>query len=312
LEGIIRKYKKALVTGGAGFIGSHLCAGLLEEGLDVIALDNLSMGKEENVPEGASLIVGDIRDRTLVGNILSDGVDIVFHEAAIVSIRESVANFYADAEVNVMGTLNLLQASVKCRVKKFIFASSMAVYADSPGKIAASESFETAPTSPYGVSKLASERYLALLGRVNSMDTIALRYFNTYGENQSFTPYVGVITIFVNRLLKGESPIIFGDGEQIRDFVNVKDVVRANLLALRSEVQGGIYNVGTGVGTSVNRIAALLCQKIDPRIKPVYGPERAEELHYSVADTARIRNELGFSPSHRIEDAIDIVIKQYS
>ncbi len=307
----MKRYRKALVTGGAGFIGSHLCAGLLEEGIEVVALDNLSMGRAENIPAGARLVVGDVLDHDLVDAIVSDGVDVIFHEAAIVSIRESVANFYADAETNIMGTLNVMRAAIHAGVKKMVFASSMAVYADSPGGIAASEAFQTAPTSPYGIAKLASERYLSLLGKANGMDTIALRYFNTYGENQSFTPYVGVITIFVNRLLKGEPPIIFGDGEQVRDFIYVKDLVQANLLALRTEVHDGIYNVGTGVGTSVNRIAALLCRKINPQVKPVYGPERAEELRYSVADTARIRNDLGFAPSHRIEDAIDTVINQY-
>lgn len=306
-----RQYKKALVTGGAGFIGSHLCAGLLDEGLEVVALDNLSMGKAENVPTGARLVVGDVLDRTVVEGIVSDGVDVVFHEAAIVSIRESVANFYADAETNIMGTLNLLRASIRCGVKKFVFASSMAVYADSPGKIAASESFEMAPTSPYGIAKFASERYLTLLGRANGMDTVALRYFNTYGENQTFTPYVGVITIFVNRLMKGEPPVIFGDGEQVRDFVCVKDIVRANLLAMSADVLCDIFNVGTGIGTSVDRIADLLCKKIDPGIKPVYGPGRPEELRYSVADIAKISRELGFTPKFRIEEAIDTVIIQY-
>ncbi len=306
-----KKYRKALVTGGAGFIGSHLCAGLLDEGLAVVALDNLSMGKAENVPNGASLIVGDVRDRTLVENLVSDGVDVVFHEAAIVSIRESIANFFADAETNIMGTLNVLRASIHCGVKKFVFASSMAVYADSPKRTAASESFEMAPTSPYGVAKLASERYLALLGEANGMEAIALRYFNTYGENQTFSPYVGVITIFVNRLLKGQPPIVFGDGEQMRDFIYVKDIVKANLLAMRTDVGGGVFNVGSGVGTSVNRISELLCRKIDPGIKPVYGPERPEELRYSVADIARISSQLGFVPGFRIEQAIDTVINQY-
>lgn len=306
-----KKYRKALVTGGAGFIGSHLCAGLLDEGLAVVALDNLSMGKAENVPNGASLIVGDVRDRTLVENLVSDGVDVVFHEAAIVSIRESIANFFADAETNIMGTLNVLRASIHCGVKKFVFASSMAVYADSPKRAAASESFHMVPTSPYGVAKLASERYLALLGEANGMEAIALRYFNTYGENQTFTPYVGVITIFVNRLLKGQPPIVFGDGEQMRDFIYVKDIVKANLLAMRTDVGGGVFNVGSGVGTSVNRISELLCRKIDPGIKPVYGPERPEELRYSVADIARISSQLGFVPGFRIEQAIDTVINQY-
>ncbi|MEM4724866.1 MAG: NAD-dependent epimerase/dehydratase family protein, partial [Candidatus Hadarchaeum sp.] len=248
-------YRRALVTGGAGFIGSHLVERLLQEGLQVIVLDDLSMGKRENVPNGAEFVLGDVRDPAVVSAALS-GVDAVFHLAARVSIRASVAGFYEDAETNLMGTLNVLRACASAGIKKFIYASSMAVYADSAEPVPIPETHPTVPISPYGVAKLASERYAMLVAAQSGFQAVALRYFNTYGPRQSFTPYVGVITIFIQRLLRGEPPLIFGDGEQCRDFVYVGDVVEATYRALVSSVEGEVFNIGSGVGTSVNQIAA--------------------------------------------------------
>lgn len=307
-----RGYKCALVTGGAGFIGSHLSKRLLEEGLRVIVLDNLSVGKRENVPDGAELIVGDILNKTVVDSVFRKGIDIVFHEAAIVTIRDSVSNFYHDAMTNIMGTLNILRASLEFGVKKFIFASSMAVYSDKSSLSPVSENDDKTPIAPYGLSKLTSESYLLYFARTKNLDIICLRYFNTYGENQTFTPYVGVITIFVNKLLKGESPVIFGDGEQVRDFVYVGDIVQANIKAMSSDIHFGIFNVGTGKGTSVNNIAKLLCEKINPDIHPVYAEADKSELRYSIADISEIKNLLGFSPECSLDDYIIRVIKQYS
>jgi UDP-glucose 4-epimerase len=307
----LKRYRKALVTGGAGFIGSHLCEGLLKEGLEVVVLDNLSMGKKENVPEGSTLIVGDVLDFDLVNSIISRGVDVVFHEAAIVSIRESVKNFYNDAMNNIMGTLNILRASIEFKVKKLVYASSMAVYNDNPKHFPVTEDYTKDPMSPYGLSKLASENYLSLMAKSNDIDIIVLRYFNTFGERQTFTPYVGVITIFINKLLRGESPVIFGDGEQTRDFIYVKDIVQANLKAMNADLHWGVFNVGTGVGTTVNEIANILCSKINPDIGPVYTDSKPEELHYSVANIKKIKTQLNFTPQYNIEDSIDLVIKRY-
>lgn len=306
-----KQYKTALITGGAGFIGSHLSRGLLEEGLKVIVLDNLSVGKKENVPDGAELMVGDILDKELVNSVFNKEIDIVFHEAAIVTIRESVKNFYNDAMTNIMGTLNILRASLEFGAKKLIFASSMAVYSDKLDLTPVSELDDTLPISPYGLSKLTSEKYLSHFSESNNLDIICLRYFNTYGENQTFTPYVGVITIFINKLLKGESPVIFGDGKQIRDFIYVKDIILANIKAMHSNVHFGIFNVGTGIGTSVDEMAKILCDKINPQIKPVYANAVPGELRHSIADISKIKNMLGFEPKYRLEDYIDGVIKQY-
>ncbi len=306
-----KKFRKALVTGGAGFIGSHLMRGLLNEGLEAAALDNLSMGKKENIPAGGRLVVGDILDYEALKSVLSDGVDIVFHEAAIVSIRASAKNFYNDAMTNIMGTLNVLRACMESGVKKLVFASSMAVYGDSPQRAPVAEGELEEPISPYGLSKQASEKYLCLMAESNPIDVICLRYFNTYGENQTYTPYVGVITIFANRLLKGEPPVIFGDGNQTRDFIYVGDIVQANIKAMYADMHRGIFNVGTGVGTTVNQIARLLIEKINPAITPEFSEAVPGELNYSVADISKIRSELDFVPRHSIQDTISRVLEQY-
>jgi len=301
------KYKKALVTGGAGFIGSNLSRALLANGLDVIIIDNLSMGKIENVPEKAEFIKGDILDEQILKDVVSS-VDIIFHQAAKVSIRESVNQFVDDANNNVMGTLNLLKCCFGSSVKRFIYASSMAVYADRESAIPIDEDYTLEPISPYGISKLASEKYCLNIAETIGMDCIILRYFNTYGQGQTFTPYVGVITIFINKLLKGESPVIFGDGNQKRDFIYVGDVVQANLKAMEWDGRIGIFNIGTGEAKSVNDIAKILCKKINPNIRPTYGDERKGELKNSIANFQKAKDELGFSPSARFEEKIDEVI----
>ena len=260
-------YARALVTGGAGFIGSHLTRALLDQGIEIVVLDDLSVGKRENVPDGAKFLQGDVRDHRDVTRAL-ENVDVVFHEAARVSIRSSIEQFHEDADTNLMGTLNLLRCCSDSSVRKIIYASSMAVYADSESPAPISEMYTQEPLSPYGISKLAGEKYCLGFSRESGIDCHVLRYFNTYGIGQGFTPYVVVITIFTHRLLNAEQPVIFGDGEQRRDFVHVSDIVAANLASLRSEIPRAVFNVGTGKATSVNEIAALLCERIAPGIRP--------------------------------------------
>jgi UDP-glucose 4-epimerase len=194
-------------------------------------------------------------------------------------------------------------------VRKIAFASSMAVYADSPKPEPISEEHPTEPLSPYGIAKLAAEKYCMRIARDNGVDCHVLRYFNTYGPGQTFTPYVGVITIFIRGLLRKERPMIYGDGEQRRDFVHVDDIVRANLLSLRSSVNHGVFNVGTGWATSVNEIAAMLCERIDPALAPYHVEAHPGELRYSIADIGRIATTLGYRPSAKLEDRIDEVIE---
>ncbi len=299
-------FQRALVTGGAGFIGSHLVRALIERGLEVNVLDDLSVGERQNVPDAARFTKGDIRDADAVDEAL-EGADCVFHNAAIVSVRGSVEAFVGDADVNLMGSLNLLSRMGSAGVRKGVLASSMAVYADSPQPLPLAELYPTEPLSPYGVAKLAAEHYwLQLCSRFGIAATV-LRYFNTYGPGQTLTPYVGVITIFINRLLAGEAPVIFGDGEQRRDFVHVDDVVAANLLVLESELADRVFNVGTGRATSVNELARELTRILSPGTKAEYAPAQPGEMRNAVADISAIHAELGFEPTRPRIDLEDVV-----
>jgi len=235
----MKGYSKVLVTGGAGFIGSHLVDRLLAEGFEVAVLDDFSAGRMENISchkdlREFRLVRGDVRDVGLVEKVVED-VDVVFHEAALVDVALSVENPVLFNEVNVVGTLNLLKACVDSGVKRFVFASSAAVYGDSrPAE--KREDMLPEPISPYGVSKLAAESYVQVFNELYGLETVCLRCFNVYGSRQGLaSSYSGVITAFISRLLKGEPPVIHGDGKQTRDFVHVDDVVSANMLALQSK-----------------------------------------------------------------------------
>ena len=301
------EFKKALVTGGAGFIGSHLSYALLNRGLEITIVDNLSTGKRENVPAGARFIQGDILDFNLIKELIQ-GVDIVFHEAARVSVRSSMKDFYQDAQNNIMGTLNLLHACIKSKVKKFIYASSMAVYADSLEPMPIKETYSTEPLSPYGIAKLASEKYCLTITKELGIECVVLRYFNTYGIGQTFTPYVGVITIFIRQLRAGESPTIFGTGEQRRDFVHVADVVDATVKAMDYSGPRKIFNVGTGIGISVKELSSLLCSKINPSIQSSYTAEHPGEIKNSIADISKAKKLMHYTPKGKLEQLIGEII----
>ena len=295
----------ALVTGGAGFIGSHLARALLAQGRHVTVLDNLSVGRREVVPDGARFVHGDLRDEAAVADALRD-VDCVFHLAAQVTIRGSFDRFYEDLDTNVMGTARLLRALDPAQVKWFTLASSMAVYADAPSPAPIDESHPTQPLSPYGVGKLAAEGVARQILESRGIPFSAVRYFNTFGPGQSYTPYVGVITIFVTRLLRGEGITIFGDGEQQRDFVHVDDIV-SGTMATPGRMPG-TYNLGTGQGTSLNQLAAMLIERLAPDQHAAHAPAQAGELRYSVADTGSARHRLGFVPTKTLRDDLDEVI----
>lgn len=300
------RFARVLVTGGAGFIGSHLVPKLLRAGNEVVILDNLSTGTRDRVPAGARIVEGDVRDAGACARAI-EGCDAVVHLAAAVSVRKSVEEFLPDAEANVMGTLSVLRAARQARVKRIVYASSMAVYADSERPTPIPETHPTRPDSPYGVSKLAGELYTLLVGRDCGIPAAALRYFNAYGPGQTFTPYVGVVTIFVNKLLRGETPVIFGDGEQRRDFVHVDDLARATQLTLESEVSGEVMNAGTGHATSVNEIAAELIARLAPGMIPQKAGAVPGELRNSIADIGKARKLLGYEPAHprpRFDDVI--------
>lgn len=302
-----QRYSRALVTGGAGFIGSRIARRLLEAGLEVAVIDDLSMGRREKVPEGAEFHHASILDRGALRRALA-GVDIVFHNAAKVSIRNSFDDIYGDTETNVLGTVSVLREAGKAGIRKFIFASSMAVYGDG-ARLPVAEAGPVEPISPYGAGKLAGETYVRQLSRYYGFESVVLRYFNTYGPGQTLTPYVGVMTIFITNLLQGRPPLVFGTGEQVRDFVHVDDVAEANILAMARPIDGAVINVGSGKGTSVNAVAALLTDRLAPGLEPVYAPLPLGEPRDSVADITRARRLLGFAPKGTLERSVAPLIE---
>jgi UDP-glucose 4-epimerase len=298
-------FRHALVTGGAGFIGSHLTRRLLAAGRQVTVLDNLSVGRRAAVADDARFVHGDIRDEAALAEALSEA-DCVFHLAAQVTIRGSFDRFYEDLDTNVMGTARLLRAVDPARVKWFTLASSMAVYADAASPAPIGESHPTAPISPYGIGKLAAESVSRQILAARGIPFTAVRYFNTFGPGQRYTPYVGVITIFVTRLLAGESITVFGDGEQQRDFVHVDDVAAGTMASVGRTP--GTYNLGSGRGTSLNQLASLLSARLAPGAQPTHAPAQAGELRYSVADITAARTALGYQPTRSLEADLDGVI----
>jgi len=299
-------WSHALVTGGAGFIGSHLARTLLGQGRKVTVLDDLSVGQRQTVPDGARFVHGDIRDEAAVEDALT-GVDAVFHLAAQVTIRGSFEKFFEDFDTNVMGTARILRAVDASRVKWFTLASSMAVYADASSPSPIDESHPTRPISPYGVGKLAAEGVSRQILEAKGIPFTAVRFFNTFGPGQTYTPYVGVLTIFVTRLLRGEPITIYGDGEQRRDFIHVDDIVAGTIGATGRAP--GTFNLGTGRGTSLKQLAQLVLNRLAPGEQAQYGPAQAGELRFSVANIDAARRAFGFNPSRALDRNLDDVIE---
>jgi UDP-glucose 4-epimerase len=234
--------------------------------------------------------------------------DVVLHLAATVTIRGSIENFSEDAKQNFLGTANVLEASIKAKVKRFVFTSSMAVYDDAPTPVPLNEDWTKKPLSPYGISKYASEQLVHVMGKQANMETMVLRLFNTYGTGQASTPYVGVITIFIDKILSGNPPVIFGKGDQCRDFVYVGDVGRACKLAVESKVSGVTMNIGTGKSTTVNEIASLLLEKLNSSLIPEYKEIRNEENKNSIADISLAWDTIRYAPKFTLEEKISDVI----
>ncbi len=298
---------RALITGGAGFIGSHLAERLLREGYKVRVLDNLTTGKTENlaaIAKDVELEVGDVRDQPFVDYAVRD-CDVVFHEAAIVSVPYSVEQPQETHDVNLQGTLNVLQSARKRGVKRVVFACSAAVYGEEP-TMPKRETMAPAPVAPYGVEKMASELYLGAWSALYGVETVSLRYFNVFGPRQDpKSAYSGVISIFVDRALRGTTPVIFGDGSQYRDFVYVDNVVEANFLAAtRPGVSGRAYNVGCGAQTSLNDLLGMIGKAAGTTLTATYQPARAGDIHASLADITRARDELGYVPKVSVEEGL--------
>ena len=300
--------RRVLVTGGFGFIGSHTVDALLSKGYTAGVMDNLSTGESSNLEAKVETHIGDILDYDSVEKAVK-GYDAVIHEAALVSVARSVEDPMTSSMVNIEGTLRLLRASVKAKVKRFVYASSSAVYGESQ-VLPKSEAMNPEPTSPYAVSKLAAENYCTSFAKVYGLGTVSLRYFNVYGPRQRYGPYSGVIPAFVRQVARDEPPAIYGDGEQSRDFVYVDDVVRANMLALEREIPGGeVFNIATGLPVTINRLASLVVESEGKKgLEPVHLPPRAGDIRHSYADTKRAEKILGYSPEFSIEEGLSRVI----
>jgi UDP-glucose 4-epimerase len=302
---------KVLLTGGAGFIGSNVADAYIQNGYDVLIVDNLSTGHEKNINKKARFERVDIRDFENLKRIIDEfRPDIVNHHAAQIDVRKSVENPQFDAEVNIIGILNLLEAIKGLNIKKFIFASSGGASYGEQLYFPADESHPQNPESPYGICKLTSEKYLRYYHRTFNIPYIALRYANIYGPRQDPLGEAGVVAIFTNRLLKGQECTIYGDGKQTRDYVFVGDVVRANLAATTSEFNGAI-NVGTGIETDVNTLYDTLRQITGVNLKPRYAPARLGEQRRSVISNQLLKEILKIDNLTPLMDGLRITVEYF-
>ncbi len=301
---------RILVTGGAGFIGSHVVDRIIHAGHTPVVLDNLSYGTLDNLPSGVELIRGDIRDRELVQRTLK-GFDAVAHLAAQRSVVGSMKDPHFDAEVNVLGTINLLDAAESTGVKSFVFASTGgALYGETDGR-PTPEDHPTFPESPYGVSKLAAENYVNHYSRRSSMKAITLRMANVYGPRQGAGGEGGVVAIFSERALAGQSVAIFGDGEQTRDYVYVADVAEAFLLGLTA-TESCTVNIGTAIETSVNGLVSGIEAVTGKTVQRDYHPARPGEIRHSSLEITRARSALSWSPAHSFEAGLAKTVESFS
>jgi UDP-glucose 4-epimerase len=289
--------KKVLVTGGAGFIGSNLVRLLVEQGVSVRVLDNLSTGYIKNIESlPIEFIQGDICDANLAQDVV-DGMDAIFHLAAHIGNVKSLEHPQEDAQINILGAVNLLEAARKSGVQRIVYSSSAAIFGELL-TMPIAEDHPQNPDSPYGVSKLAAEKYMLTFAKLYNITVVCLRYFNVYGVNQRYDAYGNVIPIFADRLVTGKPIVIYGTGEQTRDFVNVKDVAKANLLAAIQARQTNVYNLGSGSNITINMLAEY-CQEASGirAIEIINAPLRHGEVIHCRADISRARSDLRFEPN---------------
>ncbi len=303
----MKKLRNCLVTGGAGFIGSHLVARLLTDGWNVTVIDDLSEGKWENLPKDPSL-------KMIKASILDDitkivaGNNVIFHLAALPRVQKSLKYPLETHYVNVDGTLNLLVAAKKCKVKKFIFASSSSIYGDQD-QLPFTESMEPNPMSPYALHKLMSEQYCQLFSKLWGLETVCLRYFNVYGTGMSPNGnYALLIPRFIKLMSKGKVPTINGDGKQTRDFTYVSDVVEATILAALSSVSGESINIGFGKRISVNEVASSINRLMGKNIKPTHG-QAVVEPRSTLADRTKARDLLGWEPKVNFDTGLKMILE---
>ena len=307
--------KRVLVTGVAGFIGSNLTDKLLNLGATVIGIDNLFNGRLENLEEALNnknfqFHKGDIRDFNFLLDIFKD-IDIIFHEAAFTSVPQSVMMPESCNDVNINGTLNLLNAARKRDVEKIIFASSSAVYGDTP-TLPKHENMPRIPISPYAVTKLTCESYMEVFHQVYGLNTTTLRYFNVFGPRQQDSPYSGVIAIWLGRIIKNKSLIIFGDGNNSRDFTYIKDVIQVNILAAENKNSGGILNIGAGSPITLLELAKLMLKLTNKEdLGIIFDPPRPGDIIHSYADISKVKEILKFHPKYTQEQGLRDYLEWY-
>src|SRR4051794_10233424 len=300
---------RVLVTGGAGFIGSHIAEAYLAGGWEVVVLDDLSRGQQKNVPRGARFVRADIRSPEARQTIATGRFDVINHHAAQIDVRVSVDRPAFDSEINVVGLVNLLEGAGEGGVRRFIFASSGGVVYGDPEVIPTPETAPKLPVSPYGVSKLSGEYYLRALAALRGFEGIAMRYANVFGPRQDPKSEAGVVSIFVSRLLAGEPLVVFGDGKQTRDYVFVKDVARANVLASTVRAPSGdidatAFNIATSIQRNVLELAASVGDVVGKKPAIEFAAPRAGELFRSALDVSKARQVLGWTPQHVFEDGL--------
>ncbi|MEA1999989.1 MAG: SDR family oxidoreductase [Euryarchaeota archaeon] len=295
-----------MITGGAGFIGSNLAEELAKKH-EVVIIDDLSTGRVENVEDlDVTLVRGSITDPDMLRENFR-GVDYVFHQAALPSVQRSIEDPVLANEVNICGTLNVLVAARDAGVKKVMYASSSSVYGDTP-ELPKREDMKPDPKSPYAVAKLAGEYYCRVFNEIYGLKTVALRYFNVYGPRQDpASDYAAVIPKFTNRVMAGKEPIIYGDGEQTRDFTFVRDVVQANVRAMESDAIG-VFNVATGTRISINDLAGMVMGIIGKRVDCVHEVARAGDVRDSLGDISRARTGFGYAPRYGMEEGLSETI----
>jgi len=294
-------FEKILVTGGSGFIGSHVAEKLVLLGKDVTLLDNLSTGREENIPKRTKFVKGDIRDLELLKNSMTD-IDLVFHEAANASTPRSIEDPKYDFDVNALGTFNVLSAAIKCDVKKVVYASSAAVYGE-PKYAPLDESHLTDPISPYGVSKLTGERYCVAFHKSYGLKTVCLRFFNVYGPRENLQTTLDEVILYSNAVLHNQPITVLGDGNQTRDFVYVEDVAEAQLLA-SERTEGEVINVGTGIETSINKLVENIETVSGRKAIIHHAPSRKGDILRSFGDISKAQRILGYKPKFTLVKGI--------
>ena len=295
--------QKILITGGAGFIGSHLADKLIEKGYEVIIIDNLSTGSKSNLNKKAKFYEADICDKKVSDIFLKEKPEIVFHFAAQIDVRKSVESPLEDAKTNILGGLNVLENCKKFNIKKVIFSSTGgAIYGDA-NTVPTPESYVEYPLSPYGIAKLATEKYLNYYHKVFSLPFIALRFANVYGPRQNSKGEAGVVAIFCDKIFGGHQPVINGLGLQTRDFVFVSDVASAAVLAMETETTG-IFNIGTGKETNINDIFSIIKRESNCKFEKVYGPAQKGEQQRSCLDYSKAKTGLGWTPKYDLEKGL--------